>query len=229
MASHSQKIPATTRMKLLLIITAAAITVTGILFRQDVFRIIPLYVSLFIGLMQSQANRYANLIGAGNAIMYGFVNLHFKMYASAASAMLVSSPFQLATFFRWNKHKYKNSTEFRSLTGKQRILTAFGYILVCIIVYILLSTVDSGYRTLDTLSSLLGLLISTLTLLSYVEYTWLQLPSAVLGIAKNIAVALDHPEQITYVIYSVYTLICMIIQYITVQRLSDEQRTESTQ
>lgn len=214
-------------MILLLIAAAISITVTGIVFHQKVFRIIPLYISLIIGLMQSKANRYANMIGAGNAILYGFVNLHFRMYASAASAFLVSSPFQLATFIRWNRHKYKDSTRFRRLTGKQRVCVLLGYIVVCIAVYLLLSAVDSGYRTLDTLSSLLGLLVSVLTLLSYIEYTWLQIPSAILTIGANLAVALDHPEQITYVIYSVYTFICMIVQYFTVRHYYSEQQTIS--
>lgn len=214
-------------MFLLLILTAAAITVTGIIFHQRLYRIIPLYVSLFIGMMQSRANRYANLIGAGNAILYGVVNIHFKMYASAASAILISSPLQLLTFLRWNKHKYKKSTTFRRLSVKQRILAAIGFLCISVLVYLMLSTADSGYRTLDTLTSLLGILISVLMLLSYMEYTWLQLPSSILSIVTHVVVTLDHPEQITYVLYSVYTLICMVLQCFTVQRLYTEQHVHT--
>lgn len=216
-------------MLILLIVTAVAITATGIIFHQKIYRIVPLYVSLIIGILQSRANRYAALIGSGNALLYGAVNIHFKMYASAANAILVSSPFQLATFFKWNKKKYKSSTTFRRMTRKQRIFVAVGFVSTSALVYLLLSASDSKYRILDTFGSLLGLLVSVLTLLSYVEYTWFQLPSSVLSIVTNTVVALDHPEQITYVIYSVYTFLCMIVQCLTVRRLYDEQHGKTGQ
>lgn len=214
-------------MWLLLIISAIGITVTGIIFNQAFYRIIPLYVSLIISLMQARANRYANLFGAGNALLYAAVNLYFKMYASAASAIFMSSPLQLATFFLWNKRKYKNSTKFRRLTAFQRFWVAIGFVLVSIIVYLVLSTANSGYRLFDTVNTLLGVLTTVLTLFSFIEYTWLQLPTAVLTIITSFVIMLDYPERITYVIYGLYSLICMIVQYFSVRKLYQEQNPAS--
>ncbi len=214
-------------MWLLLIFTAIGITITGVIFKQPLYRIIPLYISLIIGLMQSHANRYANLIGAGNSLLYAGVNMFFKMYASAASALLISCPMQLVTFILWNKHKYKNSTTFRRLSSKQRVIVVIGFITASLMVYFLLSAANSGYRLFDTVNTLLGILIFLLTMFSFVEYTWLQLPSALLAIITSVVIAFDYPERITYVIYGVYSLICMIVQYFTVKQLYTEQHGTS--
>ena len=55
---------------ILLAVTAILITVTGILFRQNFLHILPLYVSLVVGILQSRANRYACLLGGLNSILY---------------------------------------------------------------------------------------------------------------------------------------------------------------
>ena len=80
---------------------------------------------------------------------------------------------------------------------------------------------------LDSLTSLLGILISILTMLAFIEYTWLMLPSGVLGIALHIATMKTYPEQITYVIFSVYSLICVTAQFFRVRKLYARQQKEN--
>ncbi|MBQ8510507.1 MAG: nicotinamide mononucleotide transporter [Clostridia bacterium] len=210
----------------LIAVAAVAITVTGIVFHQSPFRMVPLYVSLVVGLLQAQANRYAPLIGGFNAILHAAVSFHFGTYASAASALFTSCPLQLATFVRWSRHSYKHSTEFRRLNTKQRLVVIGGFIVCYAAVYAMLTAADSSYRVLDTVSSLLGLLISILTMLSFIEYTYLMIPSGILSIALNINVTMDYPAQITYVIYSVYSFICIVQQFFTVRNLYAEQRAD---
>ena len=64
-------------------VTAVLITVTGILFHQSPLRILPLYISLFVGMLQAQANRYASLLGGLNSLLYMLVNIYLGLYASA--------------------------------------------------------------------------------------------------------------------------------------------------
>ena len=44
--------------------TAVLITVTGIKFNQSFFRILPLFISLFVANLQSRVNRYGSLLGS---------------------------------------------------------------------------------------------------------------------------------------------------------------------
>ena len=206
--------------------TAVLITVTGVIFHQSVIRILPLYISLVIGLLQSRANRFAPLLGGFNSLLYMIVYLYLGLYASAFYALLFSCPVQLMTFVRWSKNSYKESTQFRSMTWGQRIAVLGGYGAAVAMLCLILNTLGSDYSLLDSLSSLLGILVSILTMLAFVEYTWLMLPSAVIGICLDISVMQAHPEQITYVIYAFYSLICVTIGFFRVRRLYAEQRNQ---
>ena len=212
---------------LLILVTAAAITVTGILFRQSPLRVLPLYVSLVVGALQSRANRYASLIGGINSILYAFVYLYLGLYASAGYALLFSCPIQLVTFILWSRRKYGQSTRFRKMSVRLRVGVSAAFAAVFAGLYFVLRAVGSDYGVLDSLTSLLGILISILTMLAFIEYTWLMFPSGLIGIALHIATMKTYPEQITYVIFSVYSLICVTVQFFRVRKLYAQQQKEN--
>ena len=207
-------------------ITAILITVTGVIYHQSVIRILPLYISLVIGLLQSRANRFAPLLGGFNSLLYMIVYLYLGLYASAGSALLFSCPVQLMTFVRWSKNQYKDSTQFRAMTWGQRLLVAVGYAAAVTALCLILHMLGSDYSLLDSMSSLLGILILILTMFAFVEYTWLMLPSGLLNVALFFATMQAHPEQITYLIYSIYSLICVTIGFFRVRKLYVEQRNQ---
>lgn len=61
-------------------------------------------------------------------------------------------------------------------------------------------------------------LIAILTMLAYIEYTWLMLPSGVISICLHIATMAAHPAQITYLIFSLYSLVCVTKQFFRVRK-----------
>ena len=111
-------------MLILMLVTAVLITAAGVVFKQSLINILPLYVSLCVGLLQSRVSRTAYLIGACNSLLYAAVYAHFKLYASAAYAVLFSSTIQFATYFRWKSRPQGQSTLFRAMTNRQRLLVA---------------------------------------------------------------------------------------------------------
>ena len=210
----------------LLVLTSVGLVVTWIVFGQTPLRMLPLFISLFVGILQAGANRYACLIGGVNSIVYAVVYLTLGLYGSAAQALLVSCPFQLVTFARWSKHKYKRSTEFRRMSGKTRIMSLTAFVVCYLLNVAVLTKIGSGYTMLDGATSLLGIATSVLTLLSFIEYTWLMLISGVLGIVLNTAMSLDDPGMITYLVFSIYSYICIVRQFFTVRRLYAEQKNK---
>jgi len=208
---------------ILIAVTGVAIAVTGVIFDQAFYRILPLFISLIVGMFQSSANRYASLIGGVNSILYTFTYIYLGLYALAAYAFLFSFPIQILTFIRWSKNSYKNSTQFRSLTAKQRTLVGVGMVVSFIILAVILHFLNSSYQFLDNLTTLVGILISFLTMFAFIEYTWLMLPSGILSIILNIATMQDHPEQITYLIFSIYSFICVSRGFVRVRKLYREQ------
>lgn len=207
-------------------ITAVLITAAGFYFHQSFLRILPLYISLIIALLQSRVNRYASLLGSLNSLLYGAVYIYYNIYGSAISAFLFSFPIQLLTFIRWNKNKWEHSTMLRKLSGKQRILIAAGFAVVLVAMWIILPLIGSQYVFLDSVTNLIGILIYFLTMFAYVEYTFLMIVNGVIGTALYITMLGDTPEITTYLIFSVYSFICIVFAFFKARKLYDSQQTE---
>lgn len=209
-------------------ITFCLITITGIRFEQSLLRMVPLYVSLVIALLQSRVNRYAPLIGSINSILYAAVYFHYHLYASAIYAIAVSCPVQLATFILWCRHPWKSSTLLKRLTSRQRIVLAAATVIVWCVACFALSGTSAKYREIDTAVTVLGIAATILTLLSYCEYTVLMIAGGSLSIILYLCMLKDTPEQITYLEFSVYSLICQIFACRQVSVLYQEQRKEES-
>lgn len=204
--------------------TAALITAAGIYHQQSFLRILPLYVSLIIAMLQSRVNRYASLLGSINSLLYGAVYFYYNLYASAFSAILFSFPIQLLTFIRWNKNKWEHATVLRKLSGKQRILLSLGYIVALAAMWIVLPLIGSQYVFLDSVTNLLGILIYFLTMFAFVEYTFLMIINGIIGIALYVTMLEATPETVTYLIFSVYSFICIVFAFFEARKLYRKQK-----
>ena len=207
------------------IITAAGVTITGILFHQAFIRILPLYVSMIIALLQSRMNRYASLLGGINSLLYAMVSFYYLLYAQAVYCILVSCPIQIVTFIRWSKKPWGVSTVFRKLSGKARLLVAAALaVSEAVLIYVLLRT-GGNYIILDSTITLIGVLVSILTMLSYLEYVPLMVINGILTVVLYVIMMLDVPEQSTYVVFSVYSLISSVIAFFRIQKLYKVQQS----
>ncbi len=207
-------------------ITAVGITVAGFVFDQSFLRILPLYVSLVISMLQTKVNRFALLLGGMNSILYGIVYVYYKLYASAFSALLFSFPIQIITFIRWNKNKRGSSTELRKLTNRQRILLFISFAALLAVMAIVLPLFGSEYVLLDSITNLLGIAIYFLTMFAFVEYTTLMLVNCALTIVLYITMLKDSPDTATYLIYSIYSLICVGFAFFEARKLYARQQKE---
>lgn len=207
-------------------ITAVSITVAGIYFKQSFLRILPLYISIIIAMLQSRVNRFASLIGSMNSLLYGFVYFYYGLYGSFISAILFSFPIQMLTFIRWNKNKWEHSTVLRRLTVKQRIILSAGFVLSLIATWIILPLFGSQYVFLDSLANILGVIIYFLTMFAYFEYTFLMIVNGIIGIALYIQMLEKSPEMTTYLIFSVYSFICITLSFFQAKQIYKNQQIE---
>ena len=206
--------------------TAVLITAAGIYHQQSFLRILPLYVSLIIAMLQSRVNRYANLLGGINSLLYGAVYVYYNLYASAFSAILFSCPIQLLAFIRWNKNKWEHTTVLRKLNGKQRIFLAIGYVVALAALWIILPLIGSQYVFLDSVTNVLGIIIYFLTMFAFVEYTFLMIVNGVIGIALYVTMLEATPETVTYLIFSVYSFICIVFAFFEARKLYSSQQNK---
>lgn len=208
----------------IIVATGIAILVAGILCKQEFFLMIPLFISLFVMAFQSEANKLGPLIGSINSIIYTVAYIYMGVYASAASAILFSFPIQLMTFFRWKKNAYKKTAIFRKMTTKMRIFWGALFLVAWGILAGVFMHLDYEYAILDSCTLLFGFVIPVLTMLAYIEYTYLWIVQCVLGVFLNIQMVINDPKETTYLIYGVYALYCVIGAFISVQKFYKEQQ-----
>ena len=209
---------------ILLILTAIGVTVSTILVGQSFLRVYPLYVSLFIMLLMSKVNRYAYLLGGINSISYGFIFLYYDIPGSAISAFLFSFPLQIISFIRWSKTSWKNTTVLKKMTNKVKGLNVVLIVGVWAVYYALIRYLGSASSLIDSMASLLGMYITILQVLKYSEYTVLMIPSGLLSISLYISLIVQgNNEQIPFLIYSFYSLICVIQSVYNARKILNEQ------
>lgn len=207
-------------------LTATGITVSGFYFKQNFINILPLYISLVIGMLQSKVNRYSCLLGSMNSILYGVVYFYFNLYASALSAVLFSFPIQMITFIRWNKNKRGNSTKLNKLTLKQKLLMLVGYVVLLFLMWWLLPLVGAEYVFLDSVSNLLGIIIYFLTMFAFVEYTSCMLVNGLITIVLYITMLKSSPDILPHLIFAVYSFVCISFAFFEARKLYKSQQKE---
>lgn len=208
--------------------TFCLILTAGILTKQNPLFMIPLFVSLLVMAMQAEVNRTAFLIGGINSCIYAAVYVYLGLYASAASALLFSCPFQLVAFFNWKRKAYGKATVFKKLSTRMRLILGAGAVLCFGVVQAVLMWLGSDYAVLDNISFVNGVLVNVLSVLAYIEYIYLQLAGGFLTIALNVQVMLSKPAHSTYLIFSLYSLCCLAIAFRKVHRLYKEQQRQKT-
>lgn len=210
---------------LLMVIVAITITILSVYFKADPLKTFPLYVSLIIMVLNSRINRYGPLIGGINSIIYAIVYFQLKVYGTAFYSLFFSCPFQIITFIRWSKQKYKHSTILKTLSKKSRIIISSVFIGIWVMFYGVLSFLGSSHVLIDNTSTMLGILSSTLCMLSYSEYTYLAIPNITISTALQTSLIISgNPAQITYLIYDLFCAFCSVRAIITANNLLKEQK-----
>ncbi len=209
---------------IIIVVTGIAILVAGILCKQEFFLMIPLFISLFVMAFQSEANRLGALAGAVNSLIYTAAYIYMGVYASAASAVLFSFPIQLMTFFRWKKNAYKKTVVFRKMSNKMRVGCIVAFLVVWGVMAAVFMHLDYEYAILDSCTFLFGFITPVLTMLAYIEYTYLWIIQSVVGVFLNIQMVANDYKETTYLIYGVYALYCVICAFINVHKFYNEQQ-----
>lgn len=209
----------------MLLITGFGITVTAVIFKSNVLTVLPLYSSLIIMAMSARANRYAFIYSGVNSILYAVVNWKFGLIGQAATALLVSCPIQIVTFVHHHRRKYGNSTLFRRLSWKWRGLALLGFAVCWVCMLAVLELLGSSYAMLDTTLTLFGFLLPFLDMFAFIETPFLYIISSVVGIWQYVQMMLDGELARTpFLIYNVYSLICLVMCAFRQLALYREQR-----
>ncbi len=179
-------------------------------------------------ILQAKVSRYAYLLGGLNSILYAIVYFYYGLYGVAAQAFLFSFPMQIITFFNWKKNTEKTTVKFRKMKKGQVALCVILFVIVWIALYFALKHFGSDYAVLDNTVTLFGVFTSILTALTFIEYSYMTLFNAVLNVFLNIQVIPAHHEQVTYLIYSIYSLVCVSMHVARVRKMWKIQNSQNS-
>ncbi len=207
---------------ILIAITFVAILTTGIVFKQEFWRMLPLFISLIVMLLQAKVNRYAYLIGGLNSILYAVAFFSMGIRESALSALLMSFPFQIVTFILWQRKTQGNVTKLRKLNLVAILCISAAFVLSWVVMFLWFphdETASTFTVIMDTTTTLLGFITTILTLLRFREYIVTQIIATPLTLAMHVMIMLNgNMANITYVIYTVYTIVCLAIALVRIKK-----------
>ena len=199
-------------------VTFVALLVSSIMLKVPFIKALPLFISLVVMFLQANVSRYTFLLGAINSLIYAIPYYQMTLYSSMASTILTSFPFQLAAFIGWNKKTENNVTELKTLSWKKRGLLVLIMAAFWVALYFVFSIFGSKYMILDNTGVIIGIVASVLSVLRYMEFSIFQILALILSTALNIAVLLDDPTQLPYVLYNFYAAFCIVLSFIRMSR-----------
>ena len=141
------------------------------------------------------------------------------LYANAAYALLTSFPLQIITFINWNRKTSGGVTRLKKMSWRVRGLLTVGFVLIWIPVFFAIRAIPGANQSfLDVTGTLLGILITVLSMLRFSEYAPLNLVSVCISLATHFAIFQTDASNITYVIYTAYSGICVFAAIIRMKK-----------
>ena len=190
------------------LMAAALILYFAVLREQSPLKTLPTLVTLCVQLLLVSANRYAFLLGGLNAALYGIGYLGEGLYFSVINCLLVSMPLQLFSFFHWKKHADGKSTKLRTLGWRGEIIVISLTIVGCLCCYWFLLPFFAGEKqaALDIFLFVIGLVITVLSMLRYVEAPYYNLISAGANLVMWTLICVGNIADLNYLIMAAYSL-----------------------
>lgn len=190
-------------------LAAALIIIFAFIKEQSFFKTLPTLVTLIVQILLVRANRYAFLLGGVNSAIYGAVYLTEGLYFSAVSALAISAPIQIYSFFNWSRKKNASGDTRLKTLGIKRLCFVIGVILsgwaLCyfgLAVFFRTAT----YPVFDTLQFTIGVVVSFLAAFRYVESQHINIVNCASAVTMWALICVGNPSNINYLIISCYNL-----------------------
>jgi hypothetical protein len=178
-------------------------------------------------LFNSRASRFGFLLGGLNCVLYTVVYALTALWGNAISSV-IGAFFAFLSYVRWKKRAYGQSTIIKKMTTLHRT----SFIVVFVVAWLALSwalSLGGGTQPLlDAYSGVSGILIPILTMMAYIEETPFYTLGTFISLTMWVMIAINEPNEITFVIYAVYNCYMAVKRAITWVKLYRKQQREMT-
>ena len=206
--------------------TGIGILICAIVFKQMFIKVLPLFFSLLIMLLNSRANRIGFILGAINSCIYIIGYLMEGVYGSVASTAF-GIVIMLITYFRWKSKAYGKATVFRRFSARGRVLLALALCVAWALVSFVLRIMGGTATVIDGLTMVLGFAINILSIVAYVEAPFLNIISGLSQFALWVQIVFINGNYaaMTYLVYSIYCAYMIVRTFYRWRALYKEQQS----
>lgn len=206
-------------------VTGIIIFACAIIFKQMFIKVLPLFFSLLIMLLNSRANRIGFILGAINSCIYIIGYLMEGVYGTVASTVF-GIVIMLITYFRWKSNAYGKATMFRQFSARGRVLLALVLCVAWVVTSFALSKIGGTAIVIDGLTMVLGFATNILTIVAYVEAPFLNIISGLCQFALWVQIVFINGNYtaMTYLVYNVYCTYMIIRTFYRWLKLYKEQK-----
>lgn len=216
-----------------IVITGILLIVCSIIFKQKFIKLLPTLVSLVVMILSARVSRFAFLLGGLNSALYSVGYFMERLYPSAVSALAFSFPIQIASFILWSKNQTeKKEVKVRRLTKKSGSIVLLCTVIGWIGSFLVYRELGTKSLVLDNTLFVLGIVITIMQMLRFVESPFLNVISLSVGIVQWTVLTIENTANINYLIYYVYCFyfsIVAIFEWIRIYKgqLADAKRNNT--
>ncbi|MBR2466218.1 MAG: nicotinamide mononucleotide transporter [Clostridia bacterium] len=214
-------------------ITGILLIACSIVFKQKFIKLLPTLVSLIVMLLSARVSRFAFLLGGLNSALYSVGYFMERLYPSAVSALAFSFPIQIASFILWSKNQTeKKEVKVRRLNKKSGSVLLVASVAGWIVSFLVYRELGTKSLVLDNTIFVLGILITVMQMLRFIESPFLNVISLMVGIVQWTVLTIENTANINYLIYHVYCFyfaVVAIFEWIRIYKgqITDEKRNNT--
>ena len=148
------------------------------------------------------------MLGAANSVLYGISYFTEGLYFSMISAVVISAPIQIYSYFNWKKTEKNGKPAIRFLGRKRLILTLLIMLGIWGLCSLLLAPQfeSAAFPALDSFLFAKEIIISVLAARQFADSQYLNIVSCSVSLVLWSLLTVENPANFNYVIISAYNL-----------------------
>lgn len=179
------------------------------------FKLLPTLISPVVLVLTAHANRYGFLLGGFNSLLYAVTFFMEGLFFSLFTAVAVSFPVQVFSFFHWSRNRRDENSEevaLKSFGVKGNIILILAMTAVWAICYFLIGGLiaSQNYKLFDTVGFVTGMACTFIAAFRYVESMYINVVCIVCSVLTWVFITVNDPSSVNYLINLVYSLYTVI-------------------
>ena len=195
------------------------------------FKLLPTLISPVVLVLTAHANRFGFLLGGFNSLLYAATFFMEGLFFSLFTAVVVSFPVQVFSFFHWSKNRRDEDSEevnLKSFGLWGNVILLVSMVAVWAVCYFLIGDLiaSQNYKLFDTIGFVTGMVCTFIAAFRYVESMYINFVCIVCSVLTWVFITINDPSSVNYLINSLYSLYTVIQASYIWTKLYVKQRRE---